>query len=143
MCSFHEYLSPYRKWLKTDKPFSRKTIFKIRAFWLVESVFGHNSRNNFFLNLKKFTKISTINTLRLRPFWAKTNDTIFLKKSKTLILGIFWWIWAESDFFFENRALSLFFIFDPLTSCKKAKKSNEPFSLTCATINYNNNYYRL
>ena len=89
ICSFHEYLSPYRKLLKTVKPFTRKTIFKIRAFWLVESVFGHNSRNIFFFNLKKFQKISTINTLLLRPFWAKTNDTIFLKKSKTLIFGTF------------------------------------------------------
>ena len=48
MCSFHEYLSPYRKLLKTVEPFSRKSIFKIRAFWLAESFSGQNSRNNFF-----------------------------------------------------------------------------------------------
>ena len=36
-------------------------------------------------------------------------------------------------FFFKNPALLLFYVYDPLTSCKKAKKSNVPFSLTFRT----------
>ena len=34
------------------------------------------------------------------------------------------------SFFFENRALSLFYIYNELTSCTKAKKSNQPNSGT-------------
>ena len=90
-----------------------KLSFQIRAIWLAESVSGQNSRNNFFLNLKKFWKFSTINTLRLKPFWAKTNDTIFFKNSKTLILGTFCPKKGQRDFFFKNRALSLFTFIDP------------------------------
>ncbi len=135
MFSFHEYLSPCRKLVKMVKPFSRKTIFKIRAIWLAESVSGRNSRNNFFLNLKKFWKFSTINTLRLKPFWAKTNDTIFFKNSKTLILGTFCPKKGQRDFFFKNRALSPIYVYWPLTSCKKSEKTNERILRTRYLIN--------
>ena len=33
----------------------------------------------------------------------------------------------NEEFFFKNPALSLFYLYSPLTSCKKSKKSLEPF----------------
>ena len=39
---------------------------------------------------------------------------------------------AETDFFFENPAVSVYSHFGPLTPCRKAKKSLEPFSGTFA-----------
>ena len=93
-----------------------------------------NSRNKFFLNLKKFWKFSTINTLRLKPFWAKTNDTIFFKNSKTLILGTFCPKKGQRDFFFKNRALSPIYVYWPLTSCKKSEKTNERILRTLLLI---------
>ena len=56
-------------------------------------------------------------------------DQIFTKTAKTLF-------WAHFDhflpqngkigFFPKNRASSLFFIYGPLTSCKKSEKTHEP-----------------
>ena len=37
---------------------------------------------------------------------------------------------AKMRIFFENRALSLFYPYYALTSCKKAEKSLEPFFIT-------------
>ena len=95
---------------------------------------GHNWRNNFLPKRKKIPKISTINTLRFKAFLAKTNDSIFFKNPKTFIWGQKGPKRAKKgqrDFFFKKKFLSLFYVYDPLTSCKKAKKSNELFSLTC------------
>jgi hypothetical protein len=64
---------------------------------------------------------------------AKTNEKISQKSWKTLILGYFDHIYCHAHFlriFSKNRALSLFYIYDPLTSCQKSKKSNEPFPRT-------------
>ena len=54
----------------------------------------------------------------------------FLKKiSECLILGYFGDLFAnisKSRIFFKNPALSLFYLYSPLTSCKKSEKSLEP-----------------
>ena len=58
----------------------------------------------------------------------KTNDSIFFKVSKTLFrahFGPFWPKKGPRDFFFENRAPSLFSLYGPLTSCKKSEKTND------------------
>ena len=61
----------------------------------------------------------------LTPFIAKSNETIFLKSEKI----IFWSLFpqnGEMRFFLKNRASSLLSIYDPLASCKKLEKTNEP-----------------
>ena len=46
-------------------------------------------------------------------------------------------------FFIKNRALSVFYVYCPLTSCKKAKKTLEPFSRTNGLTNGLTNIVRL
>ena len=58
----------------------------------------------------------------------------FLKKLKNLKNSYKKILIKKTGFFFENRALSVFIIYDPLTSCKKAKKSLEPFSVTFGVL---------
>ena len=41
-------------------------------------------------------------------------------------LGRFWSKKGPRDFFFENRALSLFSVYGPLSSCRKSEKTNDP-----------------
>ena len=62
----------------------------------------------------------------LTPFMAKSNDTIFLKIEKKLFLTPFGPKNGGWGFFPTNLAPSLFSIYDPLTSCKKIEKTNEP-----------------
>ena len=57
----------------------------------------------------------------------------FLKKLKNLKNSYKKILIKKTGFFFENRALSLFIIYDPLTSCKELGKSLEPFSLETVT----------
>ena len=50
--------------------------------------------------------------------------------SKSLILGQFGDLFvnvSKSRIFFKNPALSIFYIYSPLTSCKKSEKSLQPF----------------
>ena len=42
-------------------------------------------------------KLDNNKTLHFMPFLAKTNDSIFHKRPKTLILGTFGQIWAEPE----------------------------------------------
>ena len=68
--------------------------------------------------------------------WAKSLEPFLRKLAKSLILGHFGYKSAKiakMRFFFENRAVSLFLLFGPLTSCKKAERSNEPFFITFRT----------
>ena len=51
----------------------------------------------------------------------------FLKKLKNLKNSYKKILIKKTGFFFENRALCVFIIYDPLTSCKELGKTNEPF----------------
>ena len=81
-------------------------------------------------------KLANHETLHFRSFLAKTNDSILHKSLKTLFLGLFGPFWALFQFlgkmriFPKNRALSLFYIYGPLTSYKKIEKTNEPILRT-------------
>ena len=59
----------------------------------------------------------------------KTYDVIFLKSSKTMLLGHFWpflIFFAQWGFFQKNLALSLITRYGPLKPCKVSEKTNEP-----------------
>ena len=59
---------------------------------------------------------------------AKTNDSISRKSWKTLILGPFGPFlpkFGQMRFFSKNRALSLFIIYESLTSYQKSEKTYE------------------
>ena len=59
----------------------------------------------------------------------KTNDVIFLKSPKTMLLGHFWTIlviFARWEFFPKNLALSDITIYGPLTRCEFSGKTNQP-----------------
>ena len=78
-------------------------------------------------------KLANHNTLHFRSFLAKTNDSILRKSPKTLFLGLFrplFPIFEKMRIFPKNPALSLFYIYGPLTSCKKSEKTNEPIPRT-------------
>ena len=102
------------------------------------------------LNLGNFLTISRSNISKLQIFlknrfhsnWRsyliltsgqkpKKSLQLFLRKiSKCLILGQFGDLFAnisKSRFFFKNPALWRFYLYSPLTSCKKSEKSLEPF----------------
>ena len=76
-------------------------------------------------------KLANHNTLlHFRPFLATTNNDSMLRKSqKNLFLdlfGPFLPIFEKMRIFPKNPAPSLFYIYGPLTSCKKIEKTNEP-----------------
>ena len=74
-------------------------------------------------------KLANHKTLHFRSFLAKTNDSILRKSLKTLYLGLFrpfFPIFQKMKIFPKNPTLSLFYIYGPLTSCKKSEKNNEP-----------------
>ena len=81
-------------------------------------------------------KLANHNTLQFRSFLGKTNDSIFRKSPKTLfwatlgLFGHFLPIFENMRIFPKNPALSLFYIYGPLTSCKKLEKTNEPILRT-------------
>ena len=59
----------------------------------------------------------------------KSHDPILRKLWKTLknpIFNPFWPIFPKMRFFSKNRAPSLFYLYWPLTSCKKSESSNDP-----------------
>ena len=59
----------------------------------------------------------------------KSNERILRKihnYAKLSNFGPFWSIFGPTRIFFKNWALSLFSTYQPLTSCKISKKSNEP-----------------
>ena len=66
-------------------------------------------------------KLANYKTLHFRSFLAKTNDSIFRKIPKTLFLGLlpifgpFLPIFGKMRIFPKNPALSLFYIYSPLT----------------------------
>ena len=74
-------------------------------------------------------KLANHKTLHFRSFLEKTNDSILRKSPKTLFLGLFRPfspIFQKMRIFPKNPALSLFYIYGPLTSCKISEKTNEP-----------------
>ena len=63
-------------------------------------------------------------------FWASFIEilrAIFEKKSKNHQFDHIFELYGWTGIFFENRASSLFCIYECLTSCKKSEKSLEPF----------------
>ena len=59
----------------------------------------------------------------------KSNEAILrklIKYGKSVHFRPFWSIFGTMRIFFKNPALSLFSTYQPLTSCKISKNSNEP-----------------
>ena len=78
-------------------------------------------------------KLANHNTLHFRSFLAKYNDSVVRKSPKNPFLGHFrhfLLIFEKMRIFPKNPALSLFYIYGPLTSCKKIEKTNEPILRT-------------
>ena len=107
----------------------------VRVIWKIERsdwsrAFTHKYREwefSYLWDLRR--KLANHNTLYFRSFLAKTNDSIFRKSPKTLFLGLFGPllpIFEKMRIFPKNPALSLFYVYGPLTSCKKIEKTNEP-----------------
>ena len=74
-------------------------------------------------------KLANHITLHFRSLLAKTNDSILRKSPKTLFWGLFrpfFPIFEKIRIFPKNPALSLFYFYGPLTSCKISEKTNEP-----------------
>ena len=63
----------------------------------------------------------------LSEFKNRQKMLVFEKMAKMADFLQFFAKINRSGFFFENRALSVLSPYDALTSCKKAKKSLEPF----------------
>ena len=95
-------------------------------------IFGHflpsGGRAKFFLGMRS--------SLSSSPYWGltsckkseKTNDSIFHKVRKSVILGQilpFLPSGGRAKFFFENRASSLCLVYWRLTWCKKLEKTND------------------
>ena len=59
---------------------------------------------------------------RLKVIPVKTNGSIFVKVSKTPFWPPFWPKTAKRNFFIENRALSVVFIYHQESLCQKSKQ---------------------
>ena len=59
---------------------------------------------------------------RWSRFWEKYQSVWFWVNLQT-----FSWISPNQEFFFKSPALWPFYLYSPLTSCKKSEKSFEPF----------------
>ena len=102
------------------------------------------------LNLGNFLTISRSNISKLQIFlknrfhsnWRsylvltsgqkpKKSLEPFLRKISVSDFGLIWRLFCENlqikKFFFKNPALSLFYLYSPLTLCKISEKSFEPF----------------
>ena len=75
-------------------------------------------------------KLKVIFSTNFRPKTKKVIRTIFDKNIKVSDFGLIWRCfrkYLQTIFFFLNQALPLFYLYSPLTSCKKSEKSLEPF----------------
>ena len=101
------------------------------------------------LNLGNFLMISTSNISNFQIFLKNTVSfklkvifsTTFRPKTKKIVRAVLEknesvWFWANLESFlpkspnqefFSKIRLSLFYLYSPLTSCKKSEKSLEPF----------------
>ena len=124
------YAKKYKKRLNGSKDI---VIWKIEwSDW--SRAFKNISQEQEFSRTSGFRrKLVNHKTLHFKPFLTKTNGWIFCKSPKTLffpIFGPFLPIFGKMRIFLKNRAPSLFYIYGPLTSCKKLKKTNEPILRT-------------
>ena len=70
---------------------------------------------------------------KLKEKKIEKKNSIFRKSPKTLCLGHFGTflpIFEKMRIFPKNMSLSLFYVYGPLTSCKKLEKNNEPILRT-------------
>ena len=74
-------------------------------------------------------KLKVIFSTNFRPKTKKIEP--FLRKISVSDFGLIWRLFCENlqikNFFFKNPALSLFYLYSPLTLCKISEKSFEPF----------------
>ncbi len=94
-----------------------------RAFWAI------NQEPDFSQTCGFHRMIKNHNILQFTSFPEKTNENFFCKSPKTLFLGHFGPIFpnfGKTGFFPKNLASSLFFPYNPLTSCKKSEKTYDP-----------------
>ena len=75
-------------------------------------------------------KLKVIYSTSFRPKTKKIVRTVFERNIKVSDFGLIWRPFAnisKSRIFFKNPALWFFFLYSPLTSCKKSQKPLEPF----------------
>ena len=96
------------------------------------------------LNIGNFLTISRSNISKLQIF-LKISSSNVRPKTKQIIGAVFEKNIKVSDFGLTWRlALSLFYLYSPLISCKKSEKSLEPFlrKLRYQQTNQPTNYYQ-
>ena len=114
------------------QPF-RDIVEKVHFVPRFDHFLPHISRTRFLPDMQFSQKDAHYWPLLSCRISKKTNEDFSRKSRKTPF-------WPRFDpflpqistpwFFFEKRALSLFLHYCDLTSCKKSKKTNEPFSVT-------------
>ena len=89
--------------------------------------------------------MKVIFSTNFRPKTKKIVRAVFEKNIKVSDFGLIWRRFRKYlQFFFKNPALSLFYLYSPLTSCKKSEKFLEPFlrKLCYQPTNQPTNYYQ-
>ena len=131
---FYLYAKNYKKWLNCSKDIA---IWKIEWFDWSRALETKSREPEFSQTWGLHKKLDNNKTLHFRIFLATPNESILHKWQKNpnfgLILGTFGLILANlranlgrTRFFPKNPVMSLFKIYEPLTSCKISEKTNEP-----------------
>ena len=95
-------------------------------WWPIGDLLVPGARPSIFPVMHRMTEDHKIFHFRVIP--ANSNDSIFIKVSKTSLLGHFWpflAIFVQIRIFPKNLIRPLFTPCTPLTSCQKSKKSKE------------------
>ena len=100
---------------------SGKITFGLLAPW---------TKNEHFPEKTVFTRFLLIFLPNFMPKIRKILGADFEKNLKNPIFYPLWPIFSKRGIFGKNRAPSLFYVYEALTSCKKAEKSLEPVPVT-------------
>ena len=121
----HAHLSLCAKSRKTNDAKSRK--WSKTSIWAIFGRFrGQISPNCKFFWKKVSFKLKVIFSTNFRPKTKKINWAVFEKYIKVSDFGLIWRRFAiisKSRGFFKNLAVWLFYLYSPLTSCKKSEES--------------------
>ena len=88
------------------------------------------SKLQIFLKNRFHSKLKVIFSTKFRPKTKNIVRAVFEKNIKVSDFGLIWrpfWEYHQIKNFFKNPALLLFYLYSPLTSCKKSENSLEPF----------------
>ena len=127
----HVHLSLCAKSRKTNDAKSRK--LPKTSIWAIFGRFRSQISPNcsFFWKIGFLFKLKVILSTNFRPKTKKLLELFLRKISKVSGFGLIWRRFREylqiKSFFSKNPALSLFYLYSSLTSCRKSEKSLEPF----------------